>query len=102
MRFDTRTAIVTGGGSGIGKEIARRFVDEGGSVVIGGRDAAKLAAAAAEVDLSGMRVAIHAGDIAEPKTAQALVDLAKARFGGLDVLFNNAGVFRPKPFLELD
>ncbi|MEO0994981.1 MAG: glucose 1-dehydrogenase [Pseudomonadota bacterium] len=102
MRFDQKTAIVTGGGSGIGKDIAKRFVAEGGSVVIGGRDAAKLAAAAAEIDPSGVRVATQAGDIAEPETATALVAAAKDQFGGVDVLFNNAGVFRPKPFLELD
>ncbi|MEL6219127.1 MAG: glucose 1-dehydrogenase [Pseudomonadota bacterium] len=102
MRFDQKTAIVTGGGSGIGKDIAKRFVAEGGSVVIGGRDAAKLAAAAAEIDPTGVRVATQAGDIAEPETATALVAAAKDQFGGVDVLFNNAGVFRPKPFLELD
>lgn len=102
MRFDQKTAIVTGGGSGIGKDIAKRFVAEGGSVVIGGRDAAKLAAAAAEIDPSGVRVATQAGDIAEPETATALVAAAKDQFGGVDILFNNAGVFRPKPFLELD
>lgn len=102
MRFEEKVAIVTGGGSGIGKEVARRFVAEGGSVVIGGRDAAKLAAAAREIDPSGVHVATHAGDIADPLTGQALVDLAEARFGGVDILFNNAGVFRPKPFVEMD
>jgi len=97
-----KVAIVTGGGSGIGKEVAKRFVAAGGSVVIGGRDAGKLDAAAREIDATGERVATHAGDIAEHATADALVDLATERFGGVDVLFNNAGVFRPKPFLEVD
>ena len=45
---------------------------------------------------------ILAGDIALPSTAQALVDLAVREFCGVDILFNNAGVFRPKPFLEVD
>lgn len=102
MRFENSVAVVTGGGSGIGKEVARRFVAEGGSVVIGGRDEAKLAAAAGEIDPTGEKVAILAGDIADPATGRALVDLAESRFGGLDVLVNNAGVFQPKPFLELD
>jgi NAD(P)-dependent dehydrogenase (short-subunit alcohol dehydrogenase family) len=102
MRFTDKVAAVTGGGSGIGKEVARRFVAEGGSVLINGRDEAKLRAAAAEIDPSGRRVAVHAGDIADPRTGRALVETAIGRFGQLDVLFNNAGVFRPKPFLELD
>ncbi|MEO1328335.1 MAG: glucose 1-dehydrogenase [Pseudomonadota bacterium] len=102
MRFENKSAVVTGGGSGIGKEVAKRFVAEGGAVVIGGRDADKLAAAAREIDPTGARVAVHAGDIADPATGQALVDLAVERFGGLDALFNNAGVFRPKPFLEVE
>ena len=101
-RFENKVAIVTGGGSGIGKEVAKRFLAEGGKVVIGGRDAAKLEAAAQEIDASGANVATLAGDIARPETGAALVELAERRFGGVDVLVNNAGVFRPKPFLELD
>jgi len=101
MRFQDSIAIVTGGGSGIGKEVARRFVAEGGRVVLGGRDAAKLDASAREIDPAGGHTATLAGDIARPETAAALVGQAEDRFGGLDVLFNNAGVFRPKPFVEL-
>ncbi len=102
MRFQGKVAAVTGGGSGIGKEVARRFVAEGGRVVINGRDEAKLAAAAKEIDAAGTRVAVHAGDIADPETGRGLVATAVARFGRLDALFNNAGVFRPKPFVDLD
>lgn len=102
MRFKGKVAVVTGGGSGIGQEVARRFVAEGGSVVINGRDEAKLKAAAQSIDPSGKRTAIHAGDIAKPAVGDALVETAVRTFGKLDALFNNAGVFRPKPFLELD
>ena len=103
MRFQDKVAIVTGGASGIGKEVATRFVAEGGSVVINGRDAAKAEAAAREIDPTGSkRVAVHAGDIALPATGKAVVKTATDRFGRLDVLFNNAGIFTPKPFLELD
>jgi len=98
MRFEGKVAIVTGGNSGIGKEVAKRFVREGGSVVINGRDSHKLGSAAQEIDPSGKRVAHRAGDVAEPGTGEALVKLALDRFGGLDVLFNNAGVFKPTPF----
>ena len=51
--FSSRVAIVTGGGSGIGKEVARRLVLAGASVVIGGRDAARLQEAANEIDSTG-------------------------------------------------
>lgn len=99
--FSNKVAIVTGGGSGIGKEVAKRLTEAGASVVIGGRDAKKLAQAAREIDASGNRVRTLAGDIANPATAQALADLAVDAFGGVDILINNAGVFNPKPFLDV-
>ncbi|PWW32651.1 SDR family NAD(P)-dependent oxidoreductase [Chromohalobacter israelensis] len=101
MRFDGKVVAVTGGGSGIGKETAARFVAEGASVVINGRSLEKLEAAAQEIDPTGRQVAVSAGDIADPATGAALVDTAVSRFGKLDVLINNAGVFNPKPFLDL-
>lgn len=100
-RFQDKVVAITGGGSGIGKETAARFLAEGARVAINGRDQAKLEAAAREIDPTGQKVVIHAGDIANPATGAALVDLAVSRFGRLDVLVNNAGVFNPKPFLEL-
>jgi NAD(P)-dependent dehydrogenase (short-subunit alcohol dehydrogenase family) len=101
MRFQDKVAIVTGGSSGIGKEVATRFVAEGGSVVIIGRDAAKAEAAAKEIDATGKRTIAHVGDIALPATGEAAVETAVDRYGRLDVLFNNAGVFGPKPFLDV-
>eukprot|EP00631_Chrysoreinhardia_giraudii_P004148 CAMPEP_0197417568 /NCGR_PEP_ID=MMETSP1170-20131217/3566_1 /TAXON_ID=54406 /ORGANISM="Sarcinochrysis sp, Strain CCMP770" /LENGTH=264 /DNA_ID=CAMNT_0042944547 /DNA_START=98 /DNA_END=892 /DNA_ORIENTATION=- len=100
-RFDGKVAAVTGGGSGIGLEVAKRFVAEGGSVVINGRDQAKLQEAAKAIDPTGKHVAIQAADISDPKTGAALVELAEQTYGGLDILFNNAGIFKPKPFLEV-
>jgi NAD(P)-dependent dehydrogenase (short-subunit alcohol dehydrogenase family) len=101
-KFLNKVAIITGGSSGIGKEVAQRLAEAGAQVVIGGRDAARLEQAANDIDPNGERVRILAGDIALPSTAQALVDLAVREFCGVDILFNNAGVFRPKPFLEVD
>ena len=102
MRFQNKVALVTGGASGIGKEVATRFVTEGGLVVINGRDRAKTEAVAREIDPTGKRVVVHAGDIALPATGEAVVKTAIDRFGRLDVLFNNAGIFTPKPFLEVE
>ena len=102
MRFQNKVAIVTGGNSGIGKEIARRFVVEGGSVVVNGRNVAKTEAAVQEIDPTGEHASAHVGDIALPATSEAAVKAALDRFGQLDVLFNNAGIFGPKPFLEVN
>src|ERR1700732_2113796 len=102
MRFKDKIAIVTGGASGIGKEVATRFVAEGGLVVINGRNVAKAEAAARKIDPTGKRVVVHAGDIALPATSDAMVKTAIDRFGRLDVLFNNAGIFAPKAFLGIN
>jgi len=81
MRFLDQIAIVTGGGSGMGKETAARFVAEGGSVVINGRNAAKAEAVAREIDPTGTRVVVHAGDVSVPATGEAL-DIGKIDFLG--------------------
>jgi len=60
MRFKDKVAVITGGASGIGKEVASRFIAEGGSIVINGRDNAKLAAAVRELDPTGKRAVSYA------------------------------------------
>src|ERR1700730_2721017 len=102
MRFKDKIAIVTGGASGIGQEGANPFFAGGGAVVINGRNVAKAEAAARKIDPTGKRVVVHAGDIALPATSDAVVKTAIDRFGRVDVLFNNAGIFAPKPFLEIN
>ena len=101
MRFKGKVAAITGGSSGIGLEAARRLVVEGASVVINGRSLEKLKVAAKEIDPAGKSVDIFAGDIGQFKTAEGLVNTAVTKFGGLDILFNNAGIFAPKSFLDV-
>src|SRR5580765_784161 len=97
MRFHNKVAIVTGGGSGIGLETAKRLHAEGASVLLNGRDEAKLRAVAEGFGAAN-RVSIFAADVAKVQTGAALVDAAEKRFGGVDILINNAGVFKPIPF----
>jgi len=101
MRFTDKVAVITGGGSGIGKEAAARLVKEGAKVVINGRNADKLAAAAQEIDASGANISTFAGDIGQAETATKLIRHAEETFGGVDILVNNAGIFAPKPFLDV-
>jgi NAD(P)-dependent dehydrogenase (short-subunit alcohol dehydrogenase family) len=98
MRFENQVVIITGGGGGIGKAAARRFLDEGASVVLSGTRREVLEAAQAELDPA--RTAIVAGRIAGRDDAQRLVDAAVELFGGVDVLVNSTGIFRPVAFEE--
>ena len=100
MSFDNKVAIITGGGTGIGKATAEALVNNGAKVVINGRREDVLRAAALEIDPTGYKIAIVAGDISNVSTSTQLVQTAVERFGGVDILINNAGVFRPMPFLE--
>ena len=84
-----KVAVVTGGGSGVGKAVALLFRQHGAKVVIAGRDPGKLAAAAAEV--GGDTLAVPT-DVTEPADCLALVARATERFGRVDVLINNAGM----------
>ena len=100
MSFDNKVAIITGGGTGIGKATAAALVNNGAKVVINGRREDVLRATALEIDPTGRNTAIVAGDISNSTTSTQLVQTALNRFGGVDILINNAGVFRPMPFLE--
>jgi NAD(P)-dependent dehydrogenase (short-subunit alcohol dehydrogenase family) len=94
------TAIVTGSSSGIGLDLARGFLAEGANVVLNGRDPDRLSKAAADLG-SPERTAIVPGSIADKATGEALVRTAVERFGGIDVLVNNAGTFAAKPFVNV-
>jgi NAD(P)-dependent dehydrogenase (short-subunit alcohol dehydrogenase family) len=91
--------VITGASSGIGLDLARRFVAEGSSVVINGRDREKLERARRSLG-DERRVVAVAGDVGEAATARAVATAARERLGGVDVLVNNAGIFGVKPFLE--
>jgi len=89
-RFKDKTVLVTGAASGIGLAAARRFLDEGARVVMLDNDEAKLKEAAG--GLPQDRVLVQVGDTADKATATTAVKAAVERFGGLNILINNAGM----------
>jgi NAD(P)-dependent dehydrogenase (short-subunit alcohol dehydrogenase family) len=96
-----QTIIVTGAASGIGKGIAKYFLDRGDNVVINSLTAASLEKTFNEFG-AGNNLAMVAGDISDKHTGEKLVAIAIEKFGSADVLINNAGIFESKPFLEVD
>lgn len=99
MRFEGKTVIVTGAGSGIGAATAKRFHADGANVVLSGRTAEKLEKVASGL-ADRSRVLVQSGDVSEEGDVQALVQATADRFGGVDVLVNNAGVAVSGPFAE--
>jgi len=97
----TQTIIVTGASSGIGKEIARHFLESGDNVVINSSTAEKLEQAYLDLG-GGKNLAMVAGNVSDKKTGELLVATAIAKFGSVDVLVNNAGIFETMPFLNVD
>jgi NAD(P)-dependent dehydrogenase (short-subunit alcohol dehydrogenase family) len=96
-----QTIIVTGASSGIGKEIARHFLEMGDNVVINSTTADKLEAVYEELG-AGENLAMVAGSVSDKETGKKLAQTAIEKFGSVDVLINNAGIFETKPFLEVD
>jgi NAD(P)-dependent dehydrogenase (short-subunit alcohol dehydrogenase family) len=95
-----RTAIITGAGSGIGRACAQALVADGWRVAfIGRRQAALDESVAGCGDVQGRAIAVPA-DVGDPASVAALFDTVKARFGRLDLLFNNAGVSSMSSLLE--
>jgi NAD(P)-dependent dehydrogenase (short-subunit alcohol dehydrogenase family) len=96
----TERIIITGATGGLGFDMARRFLAEGARVVIGGRDPQKLARAREELGADTGRLVAVAGHVGDAATGRKLAEVARASFGGADVLINSAGIFSMKPFLE--
>jgi NAD(P)-dependent dehydrogenase (short-subunit alcohol dehydrogenase family) len=99
MNASKERIIVTGASSGIGLDVARRFLAEGASVVLSGRDELKLERVIKSLDAPSRAVGV-AVDIAQPSAGERLVEAAKRHFGGADVLINSAGIFAVKPFVD--
>ena len=97
MRMNNKIAIVTGGGSGFGEGIARKFIAEGAKVLVADRDEAAAQRVASALGCEAIRA-----DVTVAADVKAMVEAAVARFGGLDILVNNAGMGHlPQPLEAL-
>jgi NAD(P)-dependent dehydrogenase (short-subunit alcohol dehydrogenase family) len=95
-RFDGKVVVVTGAGSGIGAAAADRFVAEGARVVYADRDTGRLSAVAASASVLPV-----VADVADPESVSQLVSMTLDRFGRVDVVVSNAGIWRGSPFLDV-
>ncbi len=99
MTTNINTVLITGASSGIGLDVARGFLERGSNVVLNARNSEKLADAAQALGHED-RIALVPGDVGNRETGEKMVNTAVDRFGSVDVLVNNAGIFGLKPFLD--
>ncbi len=100
MRFKDKVAIVTGAAQGLGEACARRFLEEGASVVLADNNADALEATGDALSRLGA-LATQPTDVSRRAEVDALVAAAVARFGRVDILVNNAGIAHPQDLLEI-
>jgi NAD(P)-dependent dehydrogenase (short-subunit alcohol dehydrogenase family) len=102
MKLANKTAIITGGGTGMGKVTALLFAREGANVIITGRREAKLKEVAEEAAKEGLKLDYLVSDVSSEEDCKAAVDYAVGKYGRIDILFNNAGVLYPGTTHETD
>jgi 3-oxoacyl-[acyl-carrier protein] reductase len=103
LELSGKVAIVTGAGRNIGRAIALTLADGGASVLVNARsNSAEAESVAREIEAAGGKAMVHVGDVADPRSVQAMVDAAVTQFGRVDILVNNAALRREKSFAEMD
>lgn len=102
MLLNGQVAIVTGGGRGIGRAIARRFAAEGAAVLVASRTAAEVKGVAGEIQKGGRRAAWLAANVSHERECERIVRTVREKFGAIHILVNNAGFYGPvKPVEEI-
>ena len=96
MRLEGKVALITGGTSGIGSATAIRFAGEGAAVAITGRNSERGEQVVQDIVANGGEALFIRADVRSSEDCRRAVDQTLERFGKIDVLFNNAGVFHPK------
>jgi len=99
--LEKKVAIITGGGTGIGRSIALEFAKEGASVVICGRRETNLERVAEEIKALGKRSLAVVTDVSVKSQVQSMVKQTIDNFGSIDILVNNAGVIHAAPLVEV-
>jgi len=100
MSTGSKVAVITGAGSGIGRQTALAFLREGYSVALAGRRREPLEETAAQAESAGSRTRVIPTDVSDAEAVASLFEKTEAAFGRLDVLFNNAGIFGPSVLFE--
>lgn len=100
--MNKKTVIITGGGSGIGKACALKFAQQGFNVVISGRNETKLLSAADEIKKLNAEVFPIVADVSKEEDCRRLIEETIRKFGGVEVLINNAGISMRAVFNETD
>ncbi|MEC1069506.1 SDR family oxidoreductase [Priestia megaterium] len=101
MAIENKVVVITGASSGIGEATAKLLAEKGAKVVLGARREERLVKLAEEIKSNGGQVAYRVTDVVNPDDSQKLVQLAKDTFGGVDVIFLNAGIMPNSPLSEL-
>lgn len=99
---DNRTAVITGGGMGIGKTIALDLAEAGADVAVVDVDLDSARATAAEAEGFGVRAVAHQADVADAGSVEAMVNKVSELFGHIDYLINNAGITRDGLMMRMD
>ena len=100
MKLKGKVAVVTGGSAGIGKAIAKRFLEEGAVVAICGRSKAKLDSAKEELEKLGV-LRVFCTDISNKDEIESMIETIKDEFGKVDILINNAGIVNDAQFYKM-
>ncbi|MGG1517040.1 SDR family NAD(P)-dependent oxidoreductase [Paenibacillus oryzisoli] len=101
MRLKHKVALVTGGAQGIGRAISLRFAREGAKVMLADVDPKALEKVSELMRAEGAEVLGVVADVQQKSEVDAMIEKAIARWGGLDIVVNSAGICRPAPFLEM-
>ena len=101
-RVGGRVVIVTGGAGGIGAAASRAIAREGGKVVVGDLDGSRAQIVADAVNAEGGEAASVAVDVTDRASVRRMIETAVDTFGELNVIFNNAGMNRPRGFMDVD